>query len=114
AGSIRANLDYWRHLALADEQATVLSEADWSNVARAITFGLGRRETRTAAAELAIDLFDVMDRAARWGRWAPVLARAEAALGGDNALRSRVLMHLGQCLRGAGRHVAALTAHEQA
>ncbi len=114
ADSIRANLDYWRDLALADELTTVLSEADWSNVARAITFGLGRRETRTAAAELAIDLFDVMDRAARWGRWVPVLARAEAALGGDDALRLRVLLHLGQCLRGAGHHTAALTAHERA
>lgn len=113
--SVAANLDYWRERTRAlDESQLGALRADWPNLLRALSFSLELPELGPASGELAAQLFEFVERQARWRAWIPILERLQAAGGLPPSLRVRLLDHLGYLYRLERRLAEAVDAHRQA
>ncbi len=101
ARSVAANLAYW--LAKTDEigEETVHElDQERHNLWRAVRFGLDLEATRCAAAELILQVYQLIERRGYWQRWIPLLEMAVDSCSDEGeALIVHLLDRLGQCYR---------------
>lgn len=105
--SIRANVNYWRNSLQATPAVTSVADHVWQNVVRAILYACEERSAWVEAAQLAIEMFQLMERRGAWHEWGAVLQRVADALVDEPALRSRLLVQIGQCRVLDGQYEAA-------
>jgi tetratricopeptide (TPR) repeat protein len=114
--SVAANVDYWRqHTRQLAERDFGAFDSDWPNLARAIQFGLALPLTWQPTAELAVWLFDFVERRGYWREWICVLEQLLERCP-DEQLRQRGLLlnQWGNFLRLDRRLPEAIQAHRQA
>lgn len=114
--SIQANLRYWQQRASLVDQVTI-SELDREkeNLYQAVQFGLRLPPTQALAAELALDLFELVDQGGYWQDWIPILEQAIHQVGATRTRTAAKLHHrLGQLYRRQHRLEQACQEHEAA
>lgn len=113
---VAANIAYWQQRSsdLADEQIRHLN-ADHPNLLQAVALGQVYGQTQKAAAELALQLFPLIERCGHRQSWLPLLERAIAqTAAAEHALKFHLLKRLGQLFRLDRQLEAAITHHKEA
>lgn len=114
--SVAANLDYWRQRTqnLPESQFSEL-QADWPNLVRAVNFSLDLPPLWAPTSDLALQMFEFVERRAHWRDWINVLERVRAAAASQpQPLSWKLLDHLGYLYRLDWQIPAAVEAHRAA
>ncbi|HEX6385530.1 MAG TPA: tetratricopeptide repeat protein [Anaerolineae bacterium] len=114
--AIAAAVEYWRRRTeTLDDAAIARLDEERQNLYRAVEFGLKRAETWEAAAEVALQAFDLVERRGYWREWMPMLEAAVALCSeGQQGLKCRLLNRLGFFYRQDRRLNTAITMHREA
>ena len=114
--SIQANLRYWQQQAsLAGQGQIIELDRERENLYQAVQFGLRVSSTQALAANLALDLFDLVDQGGYWQDWIPILEQAVRQMGDVQSATAAKLHHrLGQLYRRQHRLEQACQEHELA
>lgn len=113
---IAANIAYWQqHTAdLTDDQIQVLN-LDHANIFQAVAMGLEVPATQLDAAQLALQVYHLVERCSHWLVWPPLLEKALRLLPETEwSLRWQLLNRLGQLQRLNRELEAAVRAHQEA
>jgi len=114
--AIAAAVAYWRQRTEElDDAAIARLDEERQNLYRAVEFGLKRPETWEAAAEVALQAFDLVERRGYWREWLPMLEAAIAECGkAQPGLKCRLLNRLGFFYRQERQLDAAVAMHQGA
>ena len=114
--TMNAAVGYWRgQTAGLDDARIGWLDRERQNLYRVVAFGLQRLETWPAAAEVALQAFDLVERRGYGQQWIPILETAVARCGNEHhELKCRLLNRLGFFYRQERRLDAAVAMHQEA